>query len=213
MTDVILQVRFDTPAGVMVNTFNFHSTDYVTYALHAADCIDEVKKFYEQDTGSGTASIGAAMANYVARGYTLRAYNRADPKPRVPLLAFSALHATVSPTTLQHIPMDVAMCLSYHASPPVTRRRRGRIYLGGVMDDWLVEGGPGTAPRFNIAANTVATRVAAAANILMAHAVGWSIWSEAAGSSARIVGGYVDTEPDTQRRRGVTTPSKLGWGA
>jgi hypothetical protein len=213
MTDVILQVRFDTPSGVMVNTFNFHATSYLTYALHAADCIDEVKKFYEDDGGSGTSSIGAAMANYVARGYTLRAYNRADPTPRVPLLAFSALHATVSPTTLQHIPMDVAMCLSYHAAPPVTRRRRGRIYLGGVMDDWLIEGGPGTPPRFNTTAATVATRVVTAATALAAHEVGWSIWSEAAGGASKIVGGFIDTEPDTQRRRGVTTPSKLGWGA
>jgi hypothetical protein len=208
VTDVILQVRFSTPSGVNVNTFNFSSGAYVTYALHAADCIAQVQQFYENGAGN---SIGGHTASYIGRGYELRAYNRADPKPRVPLVGFGALPNPSFPLTAQHVPMDTAMCLSYHAAPPITRRRRGRIYLGGVVDEWMIEGGAGSPPRFGTGTGSVAERVAIAANTLMTHQVGWSIWSSAGATSSRIVGGYIDTEPDTQRRRGVSTSSRLLW--
>jgi len=211
MTDVIAQVRFSTPGGAAINTFNFHATSYATYALHAADAAAALVTFYTTDGGGGTTSIGAYMAAWVSRGGEIRCYNRDDPKPRVPLITPITL-PNAHAGTINHVPMDTALCLSYHAAPPVTRRRRGRIYIFGIQNEWMNSGALGTPPSFQTGVGTPALRVSTQAASLMSHAAGWSIWSTPNGSSARITGGYIDSEPDTQRRRGSDTSSRITWG-
>lgn len=200
MAIVIAQARFTTPTGVMVNTFNFNNgvSDYPT---HAADCAAAITSFY---TGPPGSSFGAFMANWVTRQFEIRCYNRNDPKPREPIITGANLPTCVSLPANTHnfVPLDTAICLSYNAAAPVTRRKRGRIYIGGLTSDWINAGDVARAPAFTFAANTPCAYLVAAANTLRQSPVGWVIHSTAAGADYPIVGGHIDDEPDTQRRRG-----------
>jgi len=196
----------------MVNTFNFSSTAFATYALHSASCANALVTFYATDGGSGASSIGAYMAAWVSRGAEIRTYNRADAKPRVPLIYPLTLPAAHTPSTINVVPMDVCMCLSYHAAPPVTRRRRGRIYLGGIQSEWISAGALGAAPAFQTGVGSIGEKIKNYAVTLMGTNVGWVVYSTVNGSGAPIVGGYIDQEPDTQRRRGNTAPARITWG-
>jgi hypothetical protein len=194
-----------------VNTFNFDSTAFATYALHAAACASALVTFYNNDGAAGSNSPGGYMAGWVNRTGEIRCYNRADPKPRVPIISSITLPAPHSVAN-NVIPMDTALCLSYHAAPPVTRRRRGRIYFTGIQGEWVTTASTGQLVQFNLGALQPADRIKTNALALMGSNVGWGIWSSVNGTMAPIVGGYIDGEPDTQRRRGNPTPAKLAWG-
>lgn len=200
MAIVIAQARFTTPTGVMVNTFNFNNA-VADYATHAADCAAAIVSFY---TGPPGSTFGAFMANWVKRQWEIRLYNRNDPKPREPTIVGANLPTPVSMPANTHnfIPMDSAICLSYNAAAPVTRRKRGRIYIGGLTSDWISYGDVDKSVTVTFAANTPPAYLVAAANVLRQSPVGWVIHSTAAGADYPIVGGHIDDEPDTQRRRG-----------
>lgn len=213
MTQVIAQVRFTSPTGVNVNSFNFESTAFATYALHAASVANALISFYCTDGGGNTTSIGAYMASWISRGAEIRCYNRADAKPRVPLIFPMTLPNAHTPDTLNKVPMDTAFCLSFHAAPPVTRRRRGRIYLTGIQNEWMREGSLGSPVQLVTGVGTPCARILTQAATLMGTNTGWGIWSSVNESIAPIVGGSLDVEPDTQRRRGAKGAAKQNWGS
>lgn len=214
---VLAQVRFTIPSGEMVNTFAFSDTNnVVTYEEHRALAVAALLDFYEQPH-AGRASIGSWMATWVERPYEIRTYNYADPPTRVPVIDQGLLPAYGAGGAAT-VPMDVAMCLSYHTVPPVSRRRRGRIYLGGVTDQAINPGSPGVPPQFknNVgpADNSMMNSVIQAAIALSTGVPVWCIWSRAASAFYSIEGGYVDREPDTQRRRGSDSldVGRVNWG-
>jgi hypothetical protein len=40
----------------------------------------------------------------------------------------------------------------------------------------------------------------------------WAVWSTTRSQMARVVGGWVDDDFDTQRRRGLTSSFRTKWG-
>jgi len=210
MTSVFAQVRFNTPSGAMVNTFNFSTGAVTSYVTLADSVAAALQNFYTQPAAG--LNLAKYMAPWVSRNVEIRTYDPTTAKPRVPTIYGFTMVASAASGAASTIPMDVALCLSYHAAPPVTRHRRGRVYIGGCTTDWMVTGTVSAPPVFNIAATSPADVVKNSAVALIASATGWSIYSRAANTFSSIIGGYIDNEPDTQRRRGSTTSSRLAFG-
>lgn len=209
MTFVSSQVRFTTPSGANVNTFHFSTNTVPTYTQLSDQVATALTNFYN---GGGSSSIGANMAGWVSRSVEIRNYDPNTQPPRVPTIYSFTLPAAKWGATDWSVPADVAMCLSYHASPPITRRKRGRIYITGPSAAWLAPGTVSSLPAWNMTGTGPAFAANLAATALAAAAVGWSVYSRAAGAYFPVVGGYVDSEPDTQRRRGATTSTRNTWG-
>jgi hypothetical protein len=209
MASVSAQVRFSTPSGAMVNTFHFFDTATLTYPTHADNVNTALTNFYN---GGGAASIGALMAGWVSRSVEVRTYNPLDSPPRVPRIYTFTLPATATGASNWSTPADVALCMSFHAAPPITRRKRGRVYIGGAQASWFVAGSTTTLPTLATGAATITFACNLAATTLAAAAVGWSVYSRVSNAYFPVVGGHVDSEPDTQRRRGNTTTTRTTWG-
>lgn len=203
------QVRFTTPTGAMVNTFAFNTSNFSTYPALSDGVAAALTSFFNVPSNIG---IGCNMASWVQRAFEIRNYNPLDEKPRVPTIYGVTLPAVTSATTDNTIPGDVAMCLSFHGAPPVTRRKRGRVYLGGVTAKWMATPSSTAYPSFITTLNGPTQAAIAAATALQASTVGWCVYSRVGGTYAPVVGGYVDSEPDTQRRRGNKAPSRVTWG-
>jgi len=207
MPQVRVQARFNLAPGdgtqVAVNTFHFTTTD-LTFDLAAVSCLTAVNAFYTTPPAGVTQALGAQMADNVNRAFELRAYDMSVPPPRVPTVQASTLPLALN--TGSHLPQEVACCLSYVGSPPVTGRRRGRIFVPGVSEGWMTTGSPTAVPLLNLAANQETDVLVRAAKALRDSPLAeWCIRSLATGAAVYIpiVGGYVDAEPDTQRRRGL----------
>lgn len=208
--ELAMQARFTIPSGDMVNTFHFADASRTYDELRAAS-VAAVTLFYNANVGGSGSSIGGLMAGWVDRPYELRTYDMTTAPPRVPTIHSVTLPNASSVSTSWRVPMDVAVCLSTHGATPLTRRRKGRIYLGGAQVEWFTSGAAGGTPVAVSSAFSLSVRQAAL--ILRDAAVGWSIRSSVpVPNYVPIVGGFVDSEPDTQRRRGMDTTTKVAWG-
>lgn len=121
---------------------------------------------------------------------------------------------------------EVCAVLSYRApvaglleeGPGETRprsRRRGRLYIGPLNLTARSEDAPAYIPR---PSSGLMAAMAGAAERLLVDTPGalrgdWSVWSRAGAQIASVVGGHVDQEFDTQRRRGIKTATRDEWGA
>lgn len=195
ITQCIIATADNTVANFATNTFAIEATDVVALGLaHTA-----LATFYQ--------TIDANMSNLVrsANGLEVTSYNRADTKPRAPVLTnFSALTTTGTAP----LPPEVALCLSFQAarvSGVPQSRRRGRIYL-----PFFDETGNGTDGR--PASGVVSSTVTAAQAFLDASDASatwaWNVWSTVNGSPSIVANGWVDNEWDTQRRRGRPATSR-----
>lgn len=132
-------------------------------------------------------------------------YDLSDPEPRAPIADYTfTLDNAASGVT--NLPLEVALCLSYHAafvSGVPNARRRGRIYLGpfstGASEltrppDALID----LCVDFGEALWTP----------IGASDIEWVQHSETTGLSLEVIGGWVDNEWDTQRRRGRRATSR-----
>lgn len=144
-------------------------------------------------------------------------YDLDDAPPRVPV-ADQYDDLGVVAGTNSSTPMEASMCVSYRAnySSGIPRaRQRGRIYLGGFTANGMTPGTTSSFPQFsalqisNVGLIAEALRVAALADDWI-----WVVYSRAGAASYPIVGGWVDAEIDTQRRRGnVLTGTRDPWGS
>jgi hypothetical protein len=105
--------------------------------------------------------------------------------------------------------------LSYHAAPEsgVPRQRlHNRIYLGGLGSSAIAaSGGVG----FPVISSSLRTAVATAADNMAVASDGALAWVQRSLTptltNRAIVGGWIDNEPDTQRRRGVDPGTRTSW--
>jgi len=154
---------------------------------------------------------------------TYLVFDMLDPEPRTPIFVDSL--DTASLNGFQPLPEECSAVVSYQAEPvsgQSQRQRRGRMYMPtfsvdsldftqstiwdaatvGVLVDMMtaIKG----AAEFYDCALTVFSRVAAAA-------AGGSTLDQAQAGASYIINGWVDNEPDTQRRRGRPGGSKTVW--
>jgi len=198
------------PEDVITNTMHWETDDVLDPAVDAAEVRLRLITFYNSVyTGRGANHVNFA-------GARIKVWDLTDPEPRVPVLNTAAA-LTTTPGAGQ-LPCEVAVVLSYHAAPVSgvnNGRLRNRIYLGGFTHAII---NSGSASTFPTVANATTGAIATAADTLHAAndaGLQWVVMSKATGLAitSQISGGWVDNEPDTQRRRGVRSTLRQLWTA
>lgn len=210
MTDiraqVVLQGGTNIPEDRFINVFHFNAPG--SLSLEAPGIADALASFYGA-TGTPGAGNGAGiyLSQFVLRPFTIRLYDLADPEPRVPIVRSYTL-PTYPSSTNGDLPEEVAIVLSLRGAPPVTRSRRGRVYIGplnaNVRDDATTA--VPTRP-----SGAVQTSLATYAGALLTARPDWCIWSPTTSIMVPVVGGHIDNAFDTQRRRGPVTTARTLW--
>lgn len=201
-----LQGHSGQPEDRFVNSF-WVVTPSAPDGLAMTSMADAITAFYSS-TGAGLGSWLSRMAN--APGRTIKMYDWAEPKPRVPIYERSDVVAPFTSST-ESLPAEVACCLSFEGTQQSgvnQARRRGRIYLGPLSVS--ANGVTSVTPFVSRPSNTFRAAVLVAAENLRQALLPSGIWSvfsprtfPEAGATAEIVRFWVDDAWDTQRRRGV----------
>lgn len=201
------------PRDVSVNTFSFIGQTEEEAEDYTPGLID----FYTAVPTDRTNTIGSKISGVVNRGTnlcTIEWYNRADAPPRVPI---HTARFTMPNASGDNLPLEVACCCSFQAAPASGQsqaRRRGRVFLGPLKASALTSNAT-DAPRFT---GFMADVAAAAQDLQIASASavpggGWSVFSKVGGTNLPVVSGWVNNEPDTQRRRQVEATARLAWSS
>nr|CRY97718.1 hypothetical protein [uncultured prokaryote] len=202
---VLVQARFNrelasVPADVVINTFVFDKAGLVTGNGYA-EIVERLDTFYYGLTGAQAASVGSYLHNALSGlTYYLRDTDAAKGTPGEEIESDDFTRTSAISSSL---PPDVALCVSYRAAPPVTARRRGRIYLGPLRGGSTLVDSDGKlldAAHDNIVAAAEGLSTSSGSN-----PVRWVVASRAGNTAADIVSGYVDSSFDTQRRRDPST--------
>lgn len=151
-------------------------------------------------------------------------FDMLEPEPRIPFVGDDfPLSMNASDESL---PLEASMCMSFEGIPLSgvnQQRRRGRLYLPTFVNT-ITEMASGRV-RWTAAQLTA---LATAGDAMKAHALAnncsWTVYSpktasETAGSlldkaraaSTYVLRGWLDTEPDIQRRRGGPGGVKTTW--
>ncbi|MGC1953876.1 MAG: hypothetical protein WA970_15165 [Gammaproteobacteria bacterium] len=203
------------PEDRFINVFHFSDASATdAYAALAGPVRTRVAQFYTGSVGAG--AIGQYISPYAQRNFTVTSYNLLLPEgQRVPTSETVTLPAVV---TGGGLPEEVALCLTLNGAPPVNPRRRGRIYIGPLVDNPNVIV-PSTAfipARPNMTGTSLVFSLTTHAATLAAQnqAMKWCIFSQTPSPNlVPIVGGYVDNAFDSQRRRGPDPSLRNPWVA
>lgn len=207
---VIFPTRTGLPRDRVTNTLYFFNTSEGTYEAAAEVIALLLEEFYE---GLWASPYQPASWMRPDLGPWVNFYDMSAPEPRTPYRVdipgggFSGAASIV--------PSEVTTCMSFHGAPingQSQARRRGRIYLPGVTAAYLEQETAGAYPTF---VDGWLTRVNTEAASLQAASgsaeVGWTVFSQVAGTYAPVVGGWCDEAPDTQRRRGQDSQERISW--
>lgn len=199
--NAILAASTDFPADAIVNTFHFGAATGTEQ-----DLTDAVAAFY--------GTTGEWLSPMVKRSTNVHyavAYDMTDPEPRQPVAVTQfTLPAANASTSL---PAETCVCVSYQAAAPSGEQRgryRGRIYFGPLTGEASEMSGSYPRPDTTLIGALVegAEELATAAAGLSSP---WGVWSRADATFRPLVGGHIDNEFDTQRRRGRRATSRTTW--
>lgn len=207
------------PEDVSTNTWHCSTSDDVPANIltDTAAFIADLDTFYD--------SVGDILGEGMTGAGEFRAYNLADPEPRVPILitAFAYIPGT------NQFPGEVAIVGSFHAdigSGDIAARKRNRVYIGPVAS---TKGGIVTGGNRPAAATVTQLRDALAALLVASNGSAAYTWQTFSPTNAGpknpdgtyanltagidpVTGGWVDNAWDTQRRRGLATTSRSTFG-
>lgn len=192
------------PEDVVTNTLYFSTANTTDPDVHDEIGARVIAAYHILDANlSGLISRAANICSVIL-------YDMSDPEPRAPIATypFTLAAATTGNTEL---PAEVALCLSYHGafeSGVPNARRRGRIYLGPFSAGSIVLTRPPDA-----LIDACVDFGEALWTPIGATDVQWVQRSETLGVTSQVVGGWVDNEWDTQRRRGRRATSRDLLGA
>lgn len=213
--DVSLPFKTNLPKDVSINTFHFEVPS-TPVPSGMADITAALASFYN-DGGPGIADFLSDFIDRSADSVRVELYTIDDLSHPVsgPPTAVSSF-TLGGPSDTSALPMEVAACLSYRSSTATVpdRRRRGRVYLGPLNHD-AIHYGTGVTPPTLSDAFTLAMASAGAAlagdATLNGEGIWWAVFSRAQAQSFIIDSGWVDNEPDTQRRRGIDATARTPW--
>lgn len=182
----------NVPEDTVTNTWHFTQTaidETVTNLVQT-----ELVAFYEALDGFKSP----LMAWQNAR---MKVFNLDDSPPRVPV--YDELFGATSTAQTSALPREVSACLSFHGdyvSGFPQSRRRGRIYFGPLSSP-VIQGTTGKLT------TTLCNAMATAGGDLLtasnsASDWAWVVYSQVGSTAYPVVDGWVDDEPDIQRRRG-----------
>lgn len=210
--DYLAQVELATesaiPADNIINTFAF--TWVPSGTPSGADYLDlaaSLSGFYQAWTTFRSRTVPSTGNHQV------KIYRLSDPSPRVPVATLPISVGTGSAST-DRFPVEVACCLSIRAnvsSGEHAARRKGRIFIGPLVSGAsqnTLDGYPRPSPTFR-------TALANAADELLTSTLSgdwaWSVWSRVDDELFSVVGGWIEDEWDTQRRRGPMGTVRTIW--
>lgn len=203
------------PEDRFVNVFHFHDPTILPFDDSLTELFDAVENFYTAATPGGN-SISTYLSLYMSRTAKLIAYDMGTSPPRVPHEVTITLGAALGSGYAE----EAAIVVSLAGAPPVTARRRGRLYIGPLSNSGscIVAGTTSQPSRVAIAAaNEVGNTIVFAADRLIDEAattgVPWCIRSTVPSENfVPIVSGWLDNAMDTQRRRGPAPTTRLTFG-
>jgi hypothetical protein len=203
----------------------------IMHIMHAADALaaDDVVNTYHvvapdtYDISTGWTAVDTAiktfynfMLAYTSVDYNahrgIKWYNLADPQPRVPIHVIDYTYTgTIGTTSAPH---EVSLAVSFHAqifSGDVGRRHRGRVYLGPFTALTASVARPGSSSVTAIAGAFDTMRLAIPSGT--SSNVHLAVYSRKDNVAREVIGGYIDDEWDTQRRRGMRASSRTTFGS
>lgn len=211
MTNMRAMAVFQGGSGLPEDRFInvFHFTGGGVAASDMAAAAARVAEFYDSVPAGASTAVGGFLSPYIQRAFEVRVYDLDTPKPRVPTIGTYTLPASVNPSGM---PEEVALCVSYTAAPPITKRRRGRIYIGPLNQSAAVFVPASTTDFSHPGEEFTNTCAFAAAFLAQDGTVDWVIRSSLPTENfVRIAAGYVDNAFDTQRRRGPDPTTRTPW--
>lgn len=209
------------PRDIAMNTFHWETSGDANDADYLA-ITSELDHFYNLPVDSDVPSAdGLAVSQFLSRILS-RSENavtvtfsdaQADPAPVLAVTNFTLDNGSGFDADV--LPQEVALCISYQATPllPVpVRRRRGRVYMGPLNTNGVGEASTGGVDIS--VANTAIRNVFAEAASRMATGpttVSWVVYSTVNDDSYVITEGWVDNAWDTQRRRELDATVRTTW--
>lgn len=207
---VTFQGASELPEDQYVNTFHVESAA-ATLDLAAADIHPLLTDFYTDV--QVTLALSQYLSQYLSRTVTVKYYNLAQAEPRVPVTdTFTMAAAGIT----SELPMECAVVLSLRGAPPVTPRRRGRLFIGPLSTGAITDGTATDPP--TVSADFRGDLAAAAQDLkngLISLGLDnrWVIRSTVpAVNYVPVEGGWIDNDFDTQRRRGPRASTRTQWG-
>ena len=161
-----------------------------------------------------SATLNGRAPWALSTGWTIKAYDLAQAKPRVPVYTWTGNTNCIAASNSQ-IPPEVAVCLSYKADPipgnnPASMR--GRMYIGGIGTGVAVGTGSAfPAPNGSLIAGMAAAATGWANGITGAPAWNWVVYSRKLGVHWNVTNGWIDNAFDIQRRRGNAATARTTW--
>lgn len=223
--DVLVRVRMTANSGLLedeiVNTFAFRYAGGLV-PNHAAvlSLADAVNEFYNNTDPAAEYNVSEGISTRVDRSAThvmefVSIVLGGSPFDSVDWLGPAA------PVGDSNLPTEVAACLSFHGDlqgvpeqvggERPRANRRGRIYVGPLRNHVLGMAAP--APVINDWFRTaMAAGAIRMADTALADGFTWSVWSRESAELYPVVAGWTDNAPDTQRRRGQASTSRITWG-
>lgn len=202
------------PADAVVNTFHFSTVGEATHD-HAVDAHGALQNFYNGAGSTSGSKISAYLAGYLnAPNARLKAYNLADAEPRAPI--FDEVFAIDNNASTNHLPGEVALCLSYRTDPVSgvpAARLRGRVFIGPFSQGAIGTGDSSDSrPLLALreAMRDAGVRLADGPFAVSSAGVTWAVFSQVPDPIARpVTNVFVDDAWDTQRRRGAKAVGRL----
>lgn len=209
-----LQMASMLPRDVAVNTFHFTGPgeDAEDDALSISA---KVITFFNSTPPPAANPTAYWLSPYLSRGAaasSVAVYDIGQPKPRVPIgTFFYQLGAAANTTSL---PLEVSVVNSVSGAPQSgvpAARRRGRQFIGPLTTAAVDAGSASVPPSIHGDMRTTLIRASERMAEDESADTLWCVWSRVNQSMVRITRGWVDDDPDTQRRRGLRTTNRTTW--
>lgn len=224
--DVLVRAVMTNVSGLLedevVNDFAFHSSLAPDAAAKTA-IFTAVSDFYRVVQPIGN-SVGMYIGSQINRAathrldmYKIQAGPLGSPIASIPWLGPPTVGAALG----TNLPNEVAGVLSFFSEwegsleeSGTTRpraRRRGRVYIGPLVTGALnPTGNPKLENNFTLTLRQAGVALMDA--IDPGGGSGWGVWSRADQVVRKVIGGFTNDAPDTQRRRGQAPVAKVLWG-
>lgn len=200
---VTLPYKSQVPTDVAVNVWSFEIEDD-TEANY-----EQVQAFLATFYGGLTSWLSPVLDPAFC---VTKIYLRSDPQPQVP--RFQEQFNPGGTLASNPLPEECSVCLSFRGVPVSgvsPARRRGRIYLGPLGSNTVLEDAGGRARVNGSFTVAIEDAVEAATAELTTAGNVHTVWSSTTSSNVVVDSYWVDNAFDTQRRRGPLATSRQTW--
>lgn len=216
LAQVVLPYYTGVPEDVAVNTFHFDAMD--ADVLGDPSLVTEpLKDFYRAPVAPSTSAPGEWLSPIISRGVgaaKVKLYDMSEPKPRRPFEVDTFTLPTVIGAT-DGMPNECCIVSSFHGDPlsgHPQARRRGRIFFGPLTRSAFSMGTTSAMPAVGTVFRTSLVNASKQLCIdVRNNGPRWVVYSRASGDLVEIRSGWVDSDPDTQRRRENGVRDRVTW--